>query len=264
MNVFVEGLQGSGKSTLVRRICEMNRCYAPVMEGEYSPVELAWCAYVREDTYSDILDRYSSISSLIEENTFREGDKRIICYTRIGTDVPGFYSDLEQYEIYNGRIPYEEFRSVLLTRYRNWHDDGKVYECSLLQNTVEDMILFRQKDDDAILGFYRDIRQALEGKQYRLIYLETEDIRSSIGTVRRERVDGEGNERWFSEVMKYFNESAYAKAHGLRDFDGFAEHLEHRQQLELRICREIFPERSYILRSKQTDDRTLETIICEG
>lgn len=39
-----------------------------------------------------------------------EGDRRVICYTRIIRDVPGFHKDLEQYEIYNrGHESDEEF-----------------------------------------------------------------------------------------------------------------------------------------------------------
>ncbi|MBO4297565.1 MAG: hypothetical protein J5998_02105 [Clostridia bacterium] len=254
MNLFIEGLQGSGKSTLMRRISEANRAYSPVMEGDYSPVELSWCAYVDEETYRAILRKYDGIRPLIEQKTVAEGDKRIICYTKIRTDAPGFYKDLEQYEIYNGRRSFEEFKSIVLTRYKNWRDDRKIYECSLLQNTVEDMILFRQASDEEILGFYKEVREALKGREFRVVYLETEDIRSSIDAVRRERVDEQGNERWFSMVCEYFNASPCARQTGLRDFEGFVTHLSHRQALELRICREIFPEQTVLLKSRKVDD----------
>ena len=49
MNYFVEGLQGSGKSTMVRKLSEFNPEYTAIREGEYSPVELSWCAYVNND-----------------------------------------------------------------------------------------------------------------------------------------------------------------------------------------------------------------------
>ena len=251
MNVFVEGLQGSGKSTMVQRLSKASKAYLPVMEGEYSPVELAWCAYVDAETYQDILQKYSAIHSQIEEKTFAEGDKRIICYTKIKTDVPGFYKDMEQYEIYNGRRSFAEFSSIVLNRYRHWHDDNRIYECALLQNTVEDMILYRQASDDEILRFYEQVCAALKGKAFRIIYLETEDIPASIETVKRERVDAQGNERWFSLVCKYFNASPYAKANGLAGFTGFVTHLQHRQALELTICHEFFSEETALLKSKK-------------
>ena len=53
MNYFVEGLQGSGKSTLVNRLSERHPDCLPIREGEYSPVELAWCAWLEESEYQD-------------------------------------------------------------------------------------------------------------------------------------------------------------------------------------------------------------------
>ena len=53
MNYFVEGLQGSGKSTLVQKLEENKAGFTAVREGEYSPVEFAWCAYVDKKQYED-------------------------------------------------------------------------------------------------------------------------------------------------------------------------------------------------------------------
>ena len=57
MNYFVEGLQGSGKSTLVSKLQELHPELKAVREGEYSPVELAWCAYLDEEKYPAILGK---------------------------------------------------------------------------------------------------------------------------------------------------------------------------------------------------------------
>ena len=67
MNTLVEGLQGSGKSTMVRRLSEANRACSPVMEGEYSPIEPAGCAYVDAETWRGILRTYPAIRAQIAE-----------------------------------------------------------------------------------------------------------------------------------------------------------------------------------------------------
>ncbi len=154
MNYFVEGLQGSGKSTMVRKLSELNPDYTAVREGEYSPVELSWCACVNSDQYEEILNRYPGLRFEIEEKTYSEGNKKIICFTKIITDNRAFYQDLEQYEIYNNRVPFDNFRSIVLERYRNWDSDKMIFECSIFQNAVEDMILFRQASDKEIIAFY--------------------------------------------------------------------------------------------------------------
>ena len=51
MNFFAEGLQGSGKSTLVQRLSEQRPDYPVYREGDYSPVELAWCAWMTGAQY---------------------------------------------------------------------------------------------------------------------------------------------------------------------------------------------------------------------
>ena len=45
-NFFIEGLQGAGKTTFVQRLSDELKDYTVFREGDYSPVELAWCAYV--------------------------------------------------------------------------------------------------------------------------------------------------------------------------------------------------------------------------
>ena len=257
MNYFIEGLQGSGKSTLVQKLSEAKTGFTAVREGDYSPVELAWCAYVDETQYRNIVAKYPGLQSAIEEKTYPEGNQRIVCYTKVMTDDRAFYRDLEQYEIYNGRIPYDRFKDVTLSRYRNWNGDKTIFECSLFQNTIEDMILFRNMPDDGILRHFRLVREALEGRDYRIVYLRSESIEGNLAVIRKERSDEAGNELWFPMMQQYFDESPFAKAHGLKGEAALIDHFRHRQELELRLCGEIFPDKSTVLLSKQYTDEDI-------
>ncbi len=261
MNCFVEGLQGSGKSTLVRKLAERNPGHIAVREGEYSPVELSWCAWVEDDQYQGILEKYPDLRPQIEEQTFSEGCRKVICYTKVVTENRSFYQDLEQYEIYNNRIPLDEFQSVVLTRYKAWNSDSMIFECSLFQNIVEDMILFREASDEEILSFYRRIREALAGKEYRIVYLKAEDIRGNLAAIRKERSDAQGNEVWFPMMMGFFCDSPYGRSRGLKGEEDLIRHFMHRQNLELRICREVFPERSVVIASKNYSEEELTSLL---
>ncbi len=258
MNFFVEGLQGSGKSTLVGKLSELYPNYKAYHEGDYCPVELAWCASVSREQYEEICQKYAQIRPDIEKNSFEEEGRMVVCYTRIITDIPGFHKDLEQYEIYNGRVSWEEFRRILLTRYQRWNGDKNIFECSLFQNTVEDMILFRLATDEEILDFYREVRKTLEGKEYRILYLKSADVEGNINTIRKERSDDAGNELWFPLMMGYFDHCPYSEKQGVSGEKALMDHFRHRQELELRICREVFPEESVILESKGYDPAVLE------
>lgn len=253
MNYFVEGSQGSGKSTLCAALKQKYPDHELYMEGSYSPIELAWCAYVDEKEYQKIIERYPEMSDAIKGNCFTEEDHRIITYTRIKTEDRSFYEDLEHYEIYNGRSDLDRFRKIILKRYERYEGENAIFECSLFQNIIEDLILFQELDDKEILSFYKQLSKILEKKKMSIIYLKSDDIKTNILKVRKERVDDKGNEIWFDLLRNYFDHSPYALHKGVAGEEALYSHLEHRQKLELEICEKLFKDKTLILRSKDYD-----------
>ena len=142
MNYFIEGIQGAGKSTFVSRLAEKLPNYHVFREGDYNPVELAWCSYLTKEQYEMMLSKYEKIADEIKANTTVERvftgsgmsadrnaeDRYVLTYTKILTDIPGFHKDLEQYEIYNGRVSRETFDRIIFSRYAKWHGDNQVFE----------------------------------------------------------------------------------------------------------------------------------------
>lgn len=250
-NLWIEGLQGSGKSTLLQEIVKANPQLKVCREGDYSPVELAWCARMDAEQYAAVLTRYAAISEEIKQHTVQEGNHSIVMYTQILTDIPGFHKDLEQYEIYNGRKSCDELISIVKSRYKAFRDTGYVFECSFLQNLTEDLILFHNKSDEEILAIYRELYAALEQKSFRLVYLYSEDIKENIRIIRKERSDTEGNPIWYQLMAEYFKNSPYGKQHHAETFEDLIAHFKHRQELELRILKEIVGERVLILPAKK-------------
>ena len=253
MNYFVEGIQGAGKSTLVGRLAEHFPKYRVYREGDYNPVELAWCAYLTEAQYESVLAKYDSLREEIVANTHTEGERKVVTYTRIITDVPGFHKDLEQYEIYNDRLSRSEFEEIILGRYGRWDGDNSIFECSMFQNIVENQILFYEMNDEEIVDFFLRLKAVLAGRDFRILYLEADDIAGSLQVIRKERVDANGNEMWFPLMVGFLEESPHGKRNRLKGFDGLVRHMEHRKSVEKRILSEVFPEQAVILRSKNYD-----------
>ncbi len=250
INIWIEGLQGSGKSTLLQEIVTMNPQLKVCREGDYSPVELAWCAWMDKEQYEAVLARYEAISEEIKQQTIKEGDRFIVMYTRILTDIPGFHRDLEHYEIYNGRRSFDEAKEIITSRYKAFRDTGYVFECSFLQNLTEDLILFHEKSDEEILKFYRELFAALDKESFRLVYLHSEDIEENIRIISKERSDTDGTPLWLPMMLEYLKNSPYGIKHGLESFEDLIAHLTHRQELELRIIKEVVGEQAVVLKSK--------------
>ena len=296
MNYFIEGVQGAGKSTLVGRLSEKLPDYHVFREGDYNPVELAWCSYLTKMQYEAVLKKYAEIADEIKEKTTLERvfaptrvseekttdmrgfvpegagaeraaercvektsewsgdrtaeDRYVLTYTRILTDIPGFHKDLEQYEIYNGRISKDEFEKVILSRYAKWKGDKQIFECSIFQNIIENQILFYEMTDDEIVAFYKKLACTIQVENYKILYLNVQWIAGALEVIRKERADADGNEMWFPLMLGFLEDCPYGRKHGLKGFDGLVAHLEHRRNLELRILREVFPEHAVILQSK--------------
>lgn len=263
-NIFVEGIQGSGKSTLVNNISKWNSKLHVCREGDYSPVDLAWCALMTEEEYEVILEKYNSIQDEIMKNTIKEQEKYIVTYTKIITDIPGFYEDLERYEVYNGRKTLTELTEIILTRFQNFTDTGFLFECALFQNITEDLILFHMLGDEEIIGFYRQLFQYIDRKNLLLFYLYSEALEENIRVIRKERCDEDGNEVWYRMVLEYFVNSPYGKKHGCSDLDDLVNHFKHRQALELRIVKEVLGEQAVILMSKGYDEERIRQLVFGG
>ncbi len=252
-NYFIEGLQGAGKTTFVQNLSQKLETYTVFREGDYSPVELAWCAYVTQEQYHQILADYPSLETEIREKTVTEGAHKIIMYTQILTDLPDFHRNLEKYEIYNGNLDRAAFERVVFERFGRWQGTNQIFECSIFQNIIENQMLYLMMDDDGIVDFYGRLARVLADKKYRIIYLNVADIPGTIGVIKKERSDENGNELWFPMMCRFLEESPYGKAHALTGMEGLIRHLERRRALELRILDEIFADRSVLVKSKEYD-----------
>lgn len=252
-NIFVEGIQGAGKSTLLNQLQKNIPEYKVYREGDISPVELAWCSYMTSEQYEEVCIKYRDICADLESHTVTENDRKITAYTGILTDIPGFHKFMEQFEIYNGNMDFKQFKEIILKRYEKFNEIGNVFECSFFQNSIECMLLYYQMSDDEIMDFYLDAFDILKSKKFRLIYLNAMDIESTIDTIKRERVDEQGNEIWYSLMLQYLEQSPFGKTHNLKAFDGLVSHLKRRRDLELRIIHRIIGKDSIIIDSKNYD-----------
>lgn len=252
-NVFVEGIQGMGKSTLVNQVSQKYPDLHTCREGDYSPVDLAWCTWMTKEEYKKTLEKYREIQSEIEQHTVKENDHYIVSYTQIITDIPGFHKDLEQYEIFNGKKTFEEMKAIIFERYHNFNETGYVFECAFFQNIVEDLILFHLLSDDEIIEFYKELYQEINKEHFLLLYLTSENIEENIQIIKKERCDERGNEIWFSLMLNYFVSSPYAKKNACKTAEDLIAHFKHRQQVELRIINEVVGDHAKVMESKNYD-----------
>ena len=250
-NIFIEGIQGMGKSTLVNRISSEIPEFCVCREGDYSPIDLAWCTWMTKEEYETVLEKYAEIRGEIEKYTVEENGYFVVAYTKILTDILGFHKDLEQYEIYNGRKEFAEWKEIVFARFQKFKRTGYLFECAFFQNIMEDLILFHERSDEEIIDFYRELFKVLDKENFQLFYLYSENIEEILQVVKKERSDNAGNEMWYPLMMNYLKDSPYGKKHGYEGFEDMVAHFRHRQMLEMRVIKEVLGECAIVLPAKE-------------
>ena len=124
-------------------------------------------------------------------------------------------------------------------------------------NGLKEKVGIKDMSDDEIIEFYKEVRKALDGKDYHIVYLKADDVRGNLDVIRKERSDDQGNELWFPLIMGFFNECPYSKERGLSGEEDLINHFIHRQELELRICEEVFEGKYTIFTSKKYNDEDI-------
>ena len=243
-NIFIEGIQGTGKTTLLRLLGQQLTDYHVFWEGDYSPVELAWCSYMTQAEYEKALEKFPDLAEEIEKWTTREAEYFIVQYTRIMAERREFYQYMEQFEIYNARRSLKEFKEILLKRYSTFNGEGNIFECSFFQNTVEELLKYTERIKGKTFAQLKD-------KDFIMLYLYSEQIEENIWQIKKERSDGSGNEMWYPLMLNYLNDTPYGKEHPFEGVADMAAHFKRRMQMELKIIKEVLGEQAIILPAKE-------------
>ena len=250
-NIFVEGLQGTGKSTLIRRLWRELPGYQIYWEGNYSPVDLEWCAYMKEQEYLTALEMFPEQREEIEKNTYKEKDRHIVTYTRILAEDRRFYEHMEQYEIYNGRKDLEEFLQIIKKRYEDFAGSGNVFECSFFQNTMKELLFYYELEEEQILDIFRELFALLKDKDFLMIYLWSDQIEENIERIKQERSDECGVEMWYPLMRNYLNETPYGKKHPVESVADMAAYFRYRMEMELKVVRAVLEDQAIVLPAKE-------------
>lgn len=263
-NVYIEGIQGTGKTTLLRLLGQQLPDYHVYWEGDYCPVELAWCTYMTEAEYEQALAEFPDLIDEIKKRTTKEGEHYIIEYTRILAERRDFYEYMERFEIYNGRRPLDEFKQILLTRYENFEGSGNVFECSFFQNTVEELLLYYDMTEKEILDFYKELFAKLKNKDFVMVYLHSDQIEENILQIKKERSDGNGNEMWYPLMLRYLNDTPYGEKHPFEGVEDMAKHFRRRMEMELKIIEKVIKKQAIVVPAKEYQIEELVKQILEN
>ncbi len=203
--VFIEGVSGVGKSTLVRMLSEELQTEYHVkkyLEFDYTnPIDFYCTAYLSLNQFEKLCGKYKAASALMRTNTICAGDVRLVRY--YNGDTPLFaeplLSELAQCEFCYHPIelvPLEQYTAAYAQVWCNYAAsldetyDFILFDGSLLHHPINDMIRNYSITAEQAIAHITVLLDALGAIQRSIYYLKTDDIGAQLFKAHIDRGEG--------------------------------------------------------------------------
>ncbi|WP_263560962.1 hypothetical protein [Paenibacillus polymyxa] len=272
--VMVEGIPGSGKSTLSQYIQDTlntHRIESELfLEGNLRhPADYESVACVPNEELDRLRSSYADVFHDIDPFVSLSGNDSLIAYAlaqqSAQNEIPSsLYEEIRRYEIYDG-IPVEKYCELMVQRWssfaKNQREKDKlvILECCFLQNPGCALLARHDTGNDRFVQHVLQIAEQIQDLNPILFYLKQPSVRETI-----ERVKTMRPQEWLDFVIWYHTEQDYGKNKGLHGYDGYIQFLEHRRELELHIIEQL-PFQTFIMDNSDYDwenqQRTVSNIM---
>ncbi|URJ60340.1 hypothetical protein [Paenibacillus polymyxa] len=260
--VIVEGIPGSGKSTLSRYIHDMLNIHQVeselFLEGNLRhPADYESVACVPNEELDRLRSIYSGVFHYIDPFVSVNGNDSLIAYAlaqqSAQNGIPSsLYEEMRRYEIYDG-VPVEKYCELMVQRWSSFAKDQRekekliILECCFLQNPGCALLARHDAGNDRFIQHVLQIAKQIQDLNPILFYLKQPNVRETI-----ERVKTMRSQEWLDFAIWYHTEQDYGEKKGLHGYEGYIQFLEHRRELELQIIEQL-PFQSFIMDNSDYD-----------
>ena len=273
--ILIEGIPGSGKTTLSARLAEWLQARGIqatlYREGDSHPADMAWNAVLSQAEYEQVKKDHPQLQEALASLTRVEDDHCIVAYTKLGYDAMG--PELNNFfaarEVYDGRVPYALFAQL---HQNHWDafarealanpDRVYIFECAYLQNHVNELMAFHNKATAEILAHLTALAEPVMPLNPLLVYLEQATPEETVRRVAAERVSapGSGYPDWIDLVVGYVENSPHGKSMGYRGKDGALRFFHDRIRLEQALWPDLPMDRIIIRNTSYDWDAQFEAM----
>lgn len=242
--ILVEGLPGSGKSTIAGHIgvdlAEQHVRVDQWPEGRTNhPVDFEGVAVLTEQRLAALAEAAPAWRLALEESAECLAGLWIVQVNRHPDLPPDLVAALRQFDVYDGDVTLDQHARVLRA---SWDRYGatpaseviQVWECVLIQNPVCAFIARHDAPSAVLEHHVRHIAAAIDSHRPALVYLD-----AGAPEVVLRRAADERPAQWRESVIAYHTQQGYGLRRGLHGFDGYVDFMRHRREVELGIIERL-------------------------
>ena len=204
--IFIEGVSGVGKSTMVRLLAQDLRALGysvrDYVEFDYTnPIDFYCTAYFTAEQYEKLCADYPSSADAIRTNTVCAGKAKLVRY--FDGDTPLFseplLSELALHEFCykpTHLVPIEEYTSAYREVWRSWASaldktyDFIIFDGSLLHHPINDMMRNYEIKGEGAIPHITALLDSLGGIKRHIFYLKTDNVQKQLEKAYLDRSQG--------------------------------------------------------------------------
>ncbi|GAB1157036.1 hypothetical protein YWY31_30610 [Paenibacillus illinoisensis] len=244
--ILVEGLPGSGKSTIAKMVSDIliqrGQRVQLFQEGDLNhPADYEGVAFFTADEFVDLLDAYPACRDILESKAIAYRNGYLIPYRQIKEELGEAFPDHTVEEIFSRdiyEIPFEQNKELITSKWRSFtesvlaaNDDTVIiFECCFIQNPLTmGLVKCNQSREDNV-NYVLELERIVQALNPLLIYIDQKDIAYTFDKAVMERP-----REWSEGFIQYYTNQGWGASKGYHGVPGTVEVLQARKELETEI-----------------------------